>query len=100
MSKSEVYSWRVDSNLKTALEDIARTEGTSVSRLLDKIVEAWLDRKQAESMEEQELQNSVREEAMQYVGSVSLDGDSHTADRVRVRMRSRLKSKRAATRSR
>jgi hypothetical protein len=44
MSKTEVYSWRVDSDLKQRLEAEARAEKTSVGTLLDRIVNDWFGR--------------------------------------------------------
>ena len=43
MSKTEVYSWRVDPALKRELEAAARAEKTSVSAVLDRACRSWLD---------------------------------------------------------
>lgn len=43
MSKTEVYSWRVDPALKRELEGIARAEKTSLSAVLDRACRSWLD---------------------------------------------------------
>jgi len=40
--KSEVYSWRVSTDTKMALEAEARNAGTSLSALLDRIAKDWL----------------------------------------------------------
>jgi len=42
MAKSEVFSWRLSPELKSALEHRARMEGRSVSGLLDRVVQDWL----------------------------------------------------------
>lgn len=98
--KDEVYSWRVSSELKEALEEAASAEGISVSRLLDRIVLDWLRQKKEDAAEvEQELRR-IRERAMQYVGSVALGEGPYTAERVRERVRSRAKRADASTRSR
>ena len=43
MSKTEVYSWRVDPALKRDLEAAARAEKTSVSAVLDRACRSWLE---------------------------------------------------------
>ena len=42
MKKSEVYSWRVATEVKAALEHEARREGQSVGGLLERITMEWL----------------------------------------------------------
>ena len=73
MEKTEVYSWRLDPDLKGALELAARAQGTSVSRLLDRIAGEWLRRK-GESRAAQEEQEQVRTRAMRLVGSIQGKG--------------------------
>ena len=49
MSKTQVYSWRLDDGLKSALEQAARDSDTSVASLLEEIVTSWLaEREDAE----------------------------------------------------
>ncbi len=40
--KTDVYSWRVDADLKRALEDVARHRGESVAAVLDRAAREWL----------------------------------------------------------
>jgi hypothetical protein len=47
--KSEVYSWRVSSATKDALEAEARREGISIAALLDRITKEWVDSRQGRS---------------------------------------------------
>ena len=44
MSKTEVYSWRVDPALKRELEAAARADGRSLAHLLNQISRDWLRR--------------------------------------------------------
>ncbi len=68
MKRSEVYSWRLDPALKSELEHAARTERTSISSLLSRIVRGWLDHEyRSDTTDEQKV---VRERAMKYVGSI------------------------------
>lgn len=69
MEKSEVYSWRVDPDLKSALEGAARAEGITVSRLLDRIVAEWVRRERAPHEEDEEIRRA-RQRAMRFVGSI------------------------------
>jgi predicted transcriptional regulator len=43
MSKSDVYSWRVDPALKGQLEAAARAENTSVSAVIERACRSWLE---------------------------------------------------------
>jgi len=69
MEKSEVYSWRLDPRLKSALEDAARAAGTSMARLLDQIVEEWL-RRDVDDGDRRAQELRIRESATKYVGSI------------------------------
>lgn len=69
MEKTEVYSWRLDPELKSALEEAARAEGTSLSRLLDRITANWL-RRELEPHAKDEALRRARQRALGYVGSV------------------------------
>jgi hypothetical protein len=68
MEKTEVYSWRLDPELKSALESVARTEGTSLARLLDRIAGEWLGREV--TRESLDAQQRIRARAMRLVGSI------------------------------
>ena len=52
MSKTEVYSWRLPTELKTELEAVARTEKTSLSALIAKVMRGWLDERRPSTDEE------------------------------------------------
>jgi len=93
MSKSEVYSWRVSSELKSALEEMARAERTTVARLLDRIVKAWLGRADAQG-DHESVQRRMHEAAAKTLGTIH-GGDPRRAERARHRVRTRLNKRRA-----
>ena len=51
MSKTEVYSWRIDSRLKRDLEALARAEKCSVGEIITRAAMAWLNERAATSTE-------------------------------------------------
>jgi predicted transcriptional regulator len=52
--KTEVYSWRVSSELKSDLERVARGQNVSVSALLDMAVRDWLKKSGADAATDEE----------------------------------------------
>jgi hypothetical protein len=91
MSKSEVYSWRVDPELKQLLEGKARAEKTSVGHLLDRIVREWLGREPRDE-DEEAVQRQLHEEAEKWIGSIS-SGDPYGSERVKERVRAKIIAK-------
>jgi predicted transcriptional regulator len=85
MSKTEVYSWRIDPDLKRRLEEAARAEATSIARLLARIAREWLDNEEAE-------QSLMRAEAAKWIGSIN-SGDGHGSARAKERVRAKLLAK-------
>jgi hypothetical protein len=67
--KTSVYSWRVDPDLKSRLSDVARSEKTSVSKLLDRIVGEWLSG-DGSSEDEESTQARLHGAASQAIGSI------------------------------
>jgi hypothetical protein len=49
MKKTEVYSWRITSATKTAIENQARREKTTVSALLDRITTEWIESRRGQT---------------------------------------------------
>ncbi len=97
MNKTEVYSWRVDINLKNALEQAARTEKTSVAQLLDSIVRNWLQ--EASSLNgEDEQQQRLRSAAQQCFGTLS-SGGPNLATLAKERVRRKIRERHARTRA-
>lgn len=96
--KTEAYSWRLDPNLKSALEHAARTRGSSVARLLEEIVGSWLER-MAETEDDGEVQRRLHAEARKAFGTLER-GDLLLAEEAGKRVRSKLRERHAAGRSR
>ncbi len=96
MSKSEVYSWRLNPGLKSALEQAARAEQISLARLLERIVQEWLE-KEFSAEEEEELQRRLHEAARACFGTIQ-GGDPYLAEqaseRVRLKIRERYERER------
>lgn len=97
MEKTEVYSWRLDPELKSALEDAARAEGTSLSRLLDRIAADWL-RRELDPRHEGEALSRARQRALGYVGSIH-GKDPGRARAASQRVKAILKQKHARRRA-
>lgn len=95
MSKTGVYSWRVDPELKSALESAARAEKTSVAHLLDRIVTDWFAH-QPNSGEEDQVQRRLHAVAAKTFGTIELGEGPYDAERVRRRVRARVKQRDAA----
>src|SRR6185295_14797608 len=69
MDKIEVYSWRLDPELKQRLSAAARDEKTSIGGLLDRIAREWLQREPAEE-DDEAMQRRIRAEAAKWIGSI------------------------------
>lgn len=91
--KTEVYSWRLSADLKSALEAEARRQDTSISALLDKIAREWIKEHEAERVKDEAEQARIRAEAMKYVGALSIGGGPYTNERVRKIIGERLTQK-------
>ena len=92
--KTEVYSWRLDPELKRALERIARGEGRSLAELLERIAKAWLSGRSTSGSDDDAAQRRLHAAARSAVGRVD-GGDSRRAERARDLVRARLRSRRA-----
>jgi hypothetical protein len=86
--KTEVYSWRVKSERKVALEEIARKRSRAVSDLLDEAVDRWLS-EQADLDDEDALQQKLRQAAAPAIGSIA-GGDPERSEQSRARLRAKL----------
>lgn len=96
MKKTEVYSWRITPELKIAIEEAARVEGTSVARLLDRIVTAWLERAAADG-DEEAVQRCLHAAVEQTIGTIH-GNDPHRAEQARNRVREKLRRRHASSR--
>jgi hypothetical protein len=68
--RSEVYSWRLSQDLKDDLEQAARREGVSLSRLLERIARDWLKARGAAAGDDEAEQERLRAVAMQFAGTI------------------------------
>lgn len=87
--KSEVYSWRVSTDLKTGLEREARRRKVSLSRVLDLAAREWLD-KGGPDAEGEEQQRRLKKAAAKCLG-VLASGNAHRSENARQDVRERLR---------
>lgn len=95
MGKSEVYSWRVAADLKTALEDAAREERTSVGELLGRMAREWLRDRSVGASESEAVQRRIRVSAARFIGSLA-GCNPRRAEGARREIRERLAKRRAS----
>lgn len=93
MAKTEVYSWRLNSELKQQLEDVARAEKTSVSNVVEKAVRDWLGERKSLSKSQKAEQERINRELDKCMGSIVGDGVSATNEIVRRLITAKLKAK-------
>jgi hypothetical protein len=91
--KTQVYSWRLDNKLKSALEEAARNNDVTISGLLEDIVTEWLQ-SQPTSDDDAEVQRLLHLAASECAGKVK-GGDSGRSQNVQKLVREKLKHKRA-----
>jgi hypothetical protein len=87
--KSEVYSWRVSTDLKTGLEREARQRKISVAAVLDLAARDWLNRGGAE-IEGDEEQARLQKAASKCFGTLA-SGNAHRSENARQAVRQRLR---------
>jgi hypothetical protein len=90
--KTEVYSWRLSPDLKDDLEEAARRERISVSRLLERIAREWLKTRASAAEDDEAEQERLKAIAMQYVGTIR-GGDPDRSAEVSKRVREILARK-------
>lgn len=83
MGKTEVYSWRVDPQLKAELERAAKSQRTTIAALIERVMTEWLRDHQTLSRAEKENQDRINSELDKYIGTVVSDGVSATNEVVR-----------------
>ena len=91
--KNQVYSWRLDADLKSALEEAARSSNTTVSGLLEVIVTEWLRDQHADEADSA-FQDRLHESALQCFGTIN-GGVPGRSENTRRTIRDRLTRKRA-----
>lgn len=89
--KTEVYSWRVSADMKSALEREARRRKMSLSGVLDAAAREWLTKNMAEKDDEEE-QARIRREALKFAGVIK-GGDSRLSENSGVKVKEILRRK-------
>ena len=87
--KTEVYSWRVSTELKTGLEREARRRKISLANALDLAAKEWLKNNSADQDDDRE-QKRLHEAAAKFFGTIT-GGDPHRSENVRQLVRERLR---------
>lgn len=87
--KTEVYSWRVSTDLKTGLEREARRRKLSLSAVLDLAAREWLQNSDAGN-EGEEQQRRLHQAASRCLGGFA-GGDPRRSENVRRAVRQRLR---------
>jgi hypothetical protein len=90
--KTEVYSWRVSTDLKTDLEHEAQRRKTSLSAVLDLAAREWLKKVSAGSEGAQE-QRRLQRAAQNCFGAFA-SGAARRSENVRQNLRERLRQRR------
>lgn len=94
MPKTDVYSWRLSRARKSALDEAARAERTSVAELLDRVTDEWIRARHAGGHDDDLEQARLHAAAMRAVGSIR-GGDPERSRKVRMRLRAKLTRHRA-----
>jgi hypothetical protein len=89
--KSEVYSWRVSTDLKTGLEREARRRKVSLSAVLDLAARDWLQKGNAD-LEGDEEQLRRQKAAAKCIGSLA-SGNAARSENARQAVRQRLRQR-------
>jgi hypothetical protein len=87
--KTQVYSWRLSSDLKTDLAQEARRRKMSLSAALDLAAREWLNKSGAKA-DDKEEQKRLHLAAARCFGTLAGD-DPHRSERVSEIMRERLR---------
>jgi hypothetical protein len=89
--KTEVYSWRLSTDLKTNLEREARRRKISLSSALDLAAKQWLRRA---ALDDAVQQQQLQDVASRYVGILA-GGNPRRAETASETLRERLRKKHA-----
>ena len=88
--KTEVYSWRVSTELKTGLEREARRRKISLAAALDLAAQEWLKKGSAE--DDAAEQKRLHAAAAKAIGAIA-DGGPYDAENVREIVRQRIRQR-------
>lgn len=89
--KTEVYSWRVSSDVKTSLEREARRRKISISAALDLAAREWLHKSGMEN-EGDEEQGRLRKAASKWLGALA-SGNAQRSETASHSVRKRLRQR-------
>jgi hypothetical protein len=89
--KTEVYSWRVSTSLKSALEREARRLEVSLSAVLDQAASEWLNNN-GPPVGSDEAQQRLHREASKCLGAFA-SGDAHRSENARREIGRRLRQR-------
>ena len=89
--KTEVYSWRVASDLKSELEHEARRRNTSVSAILEQAAREWLNTS-GNDVASDDAQRRLHRAASECFGAFE-GGAAHRSENVRRSIRERLRGR-------
>ena len=89
--KTEVYSWRVASNLKSELEHEARRRKTSVAAILEQAAREWLNTS-GKDVASDEAQRRLHQAASKCLGAFA-GGDPYRSEKVKPALRARLRGR-------
>ncbi len=89
MGKTDVYSWRISPETKSALELEARREGASMAALLERIANEWLEARRESSVSQEVEQIRLHRSAAKALGTIA-GGNSRRAEQVRFVLRERV----------
>ena len=98
MAKTAVYSWRVASEVKEALEEASRERGVSMASIIEDAVTEYLARPQGEVDDDDAEQRRLHEAVRPFIGSIQgrdPDRASQARQRVRQAVRERYRQQRA-----
>jgi len=93
MVKNEVYSWRLATDTKMALENEARRDGTTVAAVLDRLVREWLADRRRAAIEDEAEQKRLHAAAAKTFGTVPGLGGPYTNAKVHAVIRKRLEER-------
>jgi hypothetical protein len=88
--KTEIYTWRLSSETKAGLEEVARNTNRSVAQLLDEIVAEHLTAARHAGDSEIGTQRRLHAGAARLLGSLA-GGPGRRSERTRQLVRARLK---------
>ena len=95
MAKSEVYSWRLSPELKSALEEAARLKQQSLARFLEDIAEQWLAQNHPRDDDEEIEQRRLHQAATLTFGTLQ-GNNPDRSELSREELRARLSRKHAS----